>query len=334
LAAIYGDAVSTAPGEVRVRVSTAGGGTAVVSLSLPSEYPAASPHVSVEGLPKGDSVRKKDMMDRVAAALSSRRGEAVLFDVVEIVRDVFGADPAADAGDDAALPPGGEAPGIGSAPMTASEELAHLSITVASGAPFTVSKSTFQGHVARVTSMEGVAAVMRFLLAFPHIARGQSGGGGGCHGALDSLPPPPAPHPAPQRRTTLWRIALWTPPRVGATRTTMTTARTRPAGDWHTCWSSCALITCWWSCRGGSAACCWALLASSTLTTPHGWSLRLRHGTAAAVDLQPLAQALPLAGDTVGGPGHCLLQHGRRRPRSIAPCGGAPRARRCCRRPS
>lgn len=44
-------------------------------------------------------------------------------------------------------------------------------VVIASGEPFTVSKSTFQGHVARVRSAAQVAAVMSELLSDGHIAR-------------------------------------------------------------------------------------------------------------------------------------------------------------------
>jgi len=172
LVAIYGDAIAISDREVRVSVGTGGGSTAVVALRLPAQYPGVSPEVSVEGLPRSDAVRKAAMMGRLSALLCDRRGGPVLFDVVEMVRDVFGEDPAADASDSATTHIPIEAPvAVGT---SAAAALAALSIRVSHGEPFTVTKSTFQGHVAQVHSLEGVAAVMGFLLSIPHVAKGEN----------------------------------------------------------------------------------------------------------------------------------------------------------------
>ncbi|RYG52144.1 hypothetical protein EON67_01865 [archaeon] len=151
-------------------------GEACVSFVLEPDYPASLPTISLEGFPRGVAA---SLRAQVQDLLAAHAGAPMLFTAVEYVRDKFGVSQDAPAGVALELAPAepdkphaAHAPPSSAPPPSAPRPAPSVPVpAIYSSEPLVVSKSTFIAHVAHVTSMAQVEAVMAELLSEPRIAR-------------------------------------------------------------------------------------------------------------------------------------------------------------------
>ena len=135
----------------------------------PLTYPAQPPLCEVEGLRRGEAAA---VLEAVAKLGSSLAGSAMLYELINLLRELLGVPGAAgpaeaqeEPEEQAQEPPYQPVSGAGVGGASAN------SLSIFSGACETERKSVFQGHAAAVSSVEQVAAALEHIASLPRVAR-------------------------------------------------------------------------------------------------------------------------------------------------------------------
>lgn len=179
LAAIYGDAaVSARPRDAAVDVRLpwvdreGAERVVLVTFDLPPGYPAGDgvPSVQLEGLPRG---LREPLLEALGGLAEGGRGAMVLFSLVEAVRDHLGdlVDAIRAAEEGARLLREAALAACVARSSVHPNPAQERGITIVTGPPVVVMRSTFVAHVAQVRSKEDCDAVMAELFVDSKIAR-------------------------------------------------------------------------------------------------------------------------------------------------------------------
>jgi hypothetical protein len=191
LRAIFPDSLSipahvSEDGLLRICV---GGLAAEATLLLdPLRYPAVPPLCEVEGLGRGACA---GVLGAVRALGQQHAGSAMLFELVQALREQLGRPAEPGAEPQAALPLAEADEGCGGGEARAPAQ--QRTVAYLSGPLETERRSVFQGHAAAVDSVEQVRAVLAHIASLPRVARAThpcmyayripAGGGGGAAAA-------------------------------------------------------------------------------------------------------------------------------------------------------
>ena len=143
-----------------------GGLAAEATLLLdPLRYPAVPPLCEVEGLGRGACA---GVLGVIRALGQQHAGSAMLFELVQALREQLGR-PAEPGAEPQALLPLAEADEGGGGEASAPAQ--QRTVAYLSGPLETERRSVFQGHAARVDSVEQVRAVLAHIASLPRVAR-------------------------------------------------------------------------------------------------------------------------------------------------------------------